>query len=316
MATKKVIITDYLHPVLAEWLISKGFQVDILPDISNKELFAVIHQYDGLVLSTKILVTPKLIDAAVNLAFIARAGSGMENIDVAYAQAKNIIVINSPEGNANAVAEHAVAMTLSLLNNIVRADREIRGGIWLREENRGEEISGKTIGIIGFGHTGSAFAEKWKGFNVNILAHDKYKSGFGTDFIQEVTIREIQNLADIISFHLPLNDETHHYFNSTFLNGFEKKIWVINTSRGKVVSTKNLIEGLDSGKILGAALDVFENEKFYQLEGEDLELMQNLSGRHNIILTPHVAGWTHSSHYKLSQILAEKLDDIDIASRK
>jgi len=314
MITKKVIITDYLHPVLAEWLVSKGFYVDILPDISNEELLAVISQYAGLVISTKILVTPKLIDAALNLDFIARAGSGMENIDVPYARSKHIIVINSPEGNANAVAEHAVGMTLSLLNNIVSADHEIRIGIWRREENRGEEISGKTIGIIGFGHTGSAFAAKWKGFDLTILAHDKYKSDFGTDLIREATVAEIQKKADIISFHLPLNRETQYYCNSSFLNAFEKNIWVVNTSRGKIVNTKDLIAALASKKVIGAALDVFENEKFYDLEGEDLVLMRNLSSLHNIILTPHVAGWTHTSHYKLAKILAEKLEAIDISS--
>jgi D-3-phosphoglycerate dehydrogenase len=316
MHQKKVIVTDFLHPYLADWLVDKGFQVDIQETITNDELFSIIENYEGLVLSTKIKVTPTLIDKAKNLEFIARAGSGMENIDVAYAKSKGIHVVNSPEGNANAVAEHAVGMTLALLNNIVKSDAEIRNGVWQREPNRGEEIKGKTIGIIGYGHTGSRFAAKWGTFGVTILAHDKYKSGFGTTTVVEASVEDIWEKAEIISFHLPLNAETQFYCNAAFINNMKRPFWLINTSRGKIVNTANLIEGLDQGKILGAALDVFENEKFYQLEGTDLAQMQNLTKRHNIILTPHVAGWTHTSHLYLSKILAEKLDALGIQSVK
>lgn len=316
MHQKKVIVTDFLHPYLADWLVDKGFQVDIQETITNDELFSIIENYEGLVLSTKINVTPTLIDKAKNLEFIARAGSGMENIDVAYSKSKGIHVVNSPEGNANAVAEHAVGMTLALLNNIVKSDAEIRNGVWQREPNRGEEIKGKTIGIIGYGHTGSRFAAKWGTFGVTILAHDKYKSGFGTTTVVEASVEDIWEKAEIISFHLPLNAETQFYCNAAFINKMKRPFWLINTSRGKIVNTANLIEGLDQGKILGAALDVFENEKFYQLEGTDLAQMQNLTKRHNIILTPHVAGWTHTSHLYLSKILAEKLDALGIQSVK
>ena len=316
MHQKKVIVTDFLHPYLADWLVDKGFQVDIQETITNDELFSIIENYEGLVLSTKIKVTPTLIDKAKNLEFIARAGSGMENIDVAYSKSKGIHVVNSPEGNANAVAEHAVGMTLALLNNIVKSDAEIRNGVWQRESNRGEEIKGKTIGIIGYGHTGSRFAAKWGTFGVTILAHDKYKSGFGTTTVVEASVEDIWEKAEIISFHLPLNAETQFYCNAAFINKMKRPFWLINTSRGKIVNTANLIEGLDQGKILGAALDVFENEKFYQLEGTDLAQMQNLTKRHNIILTPHVAGWTHTSHLYLSKILAEKLDALGIQSVK
>lgn len=316
MHQKKVIVTDFLHPYLADWLVDKGFQVDIQETITNDELFSIIENYEGLVLSTKINVTPTLIDKAKNLEFIARAGSGMENIDVAYSKSKGIHVVNSPEGNANAVAEHAVGMTLALLNNIVKSDAEIRNGVWQREPNRGEEIQGKTIGIIGYGHTGSRFAAKWGTFGVTILAHDKYKSGFGTTTVVEASVEDIWEKAEIISFHLPLNAETQFYCNAAFINKMKRPFWLINTSRGKIVNTANLIEGLDQGKILGAALDVFENEKFYQLEGTDLAQMQNLTKRHNIILTPHVAGWTHTSHLYLSKILAEKLDALGIQSVK
>ena len=316
MHQKKVIVTDFLHPYLADWLVDKGFQVDIQETITNDELFSIIENYEGLVLSTKIKVTPTLIDKAKNLEFIARAGSGMENIDVVYAKSKGIHVVNSPEGNANAVAEHAVGMTLALLNNIVKSDAEIRNGVWQREPNKRKEIKGKTIGIIGYGHTGSRFAAKWGTFGVTILAHDKYKSGFGTTTVVEASVEDIWEKAEIISFHLPLNAETQFYCNAAFINKMKRPFWLINTSRGKIVNTANLIEGLDQGKILGAALDVFENEKFYQLEGTDLAQMQNLTKRHNIILTPHVAGWTHTSHLYLSKILAEKLDALGIQSVK
>lgn len=313
---KKVIITDHLHPYLSEKLTDLGFEVDVQQDITNEELFEIIDQYIGLVLSTKIKVTPALIDKATALLFIARAGSGMENIDVGYATSKDITVINSPEGNSNAVAEHAVGCLLSLLNNISRSDREIRAGIWRREQNRGTELEGKTVGIIGFGNTGSAFAAKLRSFDVNILAHDKYKYGFGNAYVKESDIEEIKEKADIISFHLPLTKETFHYLNEGFIAELKKKFWVINTSRGKVVDTSSLLKGLASGKVLGAALDVFENEQFYQLDGDDKAIMKKMCSLENIILTPHIAGWSHESFYKISKILAERIEALDLSNVK
>ncbi|MBC8047798.1 MAG: hypothetical protein H7Y00_13455 [Fimbriimonadaceae bacterium] len=308
----KVIITDHLHPFLAEKLPALGFQVDIVPDITNEELFKVIHEYVGLVLSTKILVTQQLIDKAAKLKFIARAGSGMENIDVQYAQSKNIHVVNSPDGNANAVAEHALGMLLSLLNNIVKADRDIRNGIWQREENRGEELDGKIIGIIGYGHTGSALAKKLSGFDVRILVYDKYKTGFSNKQVEETTLDKIQQFADIISFHVPHTTETHYYLNSNFINSCKKKFRLMNTSRGEIVNTGNFIGALQSGKILGAALDVFENEKFYTLHGDDKKNMETLILMDNVILTPHIAGWTKESYFNISKILFNKIQILKI----
>ena len=304
----KVIISDHLHPYLAEQLTALGFDVDIQEEITNEQLFEIIDQYTGLVVSTKIKVTPALIDRAVHLKFIARAGSGMENIDRKYAESKKIAVINSPEGNANAVAEHAMGFLLSLLNNIVRSDREIRKGIWKREENRGTELEGKTVGIVGYGNTGSAFASKLSSFNVSILAHDKYVSGFGNDNVKESTLEEIKQKADIISFHLPLNKETFHYMNTELIAGFHKNFTVINTSRGKIVDSGALVQGIRSGKILGAALDVFENEQFYQLEGQEKAIMEEMCNLENIILTPHIAGWSYESYFKISKILAERIE--------
>ena len=312
----RVIITDHLHPYLAEQLIALGFYVDVEPDISNEQLATVIDQYEGLVLSTKILVTPRLIDAATRLRFIARAGSGMENIDSAYARQKGIAVISSPEGNANAVAEHAMGLLLGLTNNIVRADRDIRNGIWQREENRGIELEGKTIGIIGMGHTGTAFSKKLRGFDVTVIAYDKYKTGFSGEFVSAVRLEELQERADVISFHVPHSSDTHHYLNAGFIERCAKKFWLLNTSRGKIVDTDALISGLAFGKILGAGLDVFENEQFYQLPDVDRKRMDALCGYKNVILTPHVAGWTKESYFKISAILAERIALLDLQNVK
>lgn len=308
----KVIISDYLHPYLAEQLKAMNYEVMIQPDISNEELYNVIADYDGLVLSTKILVTPRLLDKAVKLKFIARAGSGLDTIDTKYAASKNIYVISTPEANANAVAEHALGMLLALMNQIIKADAQVRKGIWQREENRGFEIDGKTIGIIGFGNNGSAFAKKLSGFDAGILVFDKYKSGFGTEKIKETDLSEIQAQADIISFHVPLNMETEFYFDTAFINACKKPFWLINTSRGKIVHTASLIEGLKSGKIKGAALDVFEYENFSQLPGSFKLLMDELASFPNVVLTPHIAGWSHESYFKISKILAEKIAGLQL----
>lgn len=306
----RVIITDHLHPYLAEQLLRANFFVDVLPDITNEELFSVIDAYDGLVISTKILVTQTLLDQAKRLKFVARAGSGMENINVSYAQIKNIHVISSPEGNANAVGEHTLAMLLNLLNHISSAHHEIKNGIWKREENRGEELDGKVVGIIGYGNTGSAFAKKLKGFDVQILAYDKYKLAFGNTNVQEATLEEIQQQADVISFHVPYTQETHHYVNNTFIAACKKNIYLLNCCRGKVVNTQHLLDALQSGKIKGAALDVFENEKFYELPDDYKFIMQQLSSLKNVILTPHIAGWTHESYFKISELLAQRILDL------
>jgi len=316
MAQKRVIITDHLHAFLADWLKGQGYIVDIQPDITNAELAEVIHAYHGLALSTKIKVTPALLDRAPKLEFIARAGSGMENIDVAAARARGIHVVSSPEGNANAVGEHALGLLLALMNNIARADREIRSGVWRREENRGYELMGRTVGIIGYGHTGRAFAAKLQGLGVYVLAHDKYVSGFGDERVDEVTLEQLLLESDVISFHLPLTEETHHYCNAALLQRCRKGAWIVNTSRGKVVDSEAVLQALESGHIRGAALDVFENEQFYALEGRDKEIMDRLSARPDTVLTPHVAGWTVESYLKLSSVLAEKLAALGLSSKE
>lgn len=234
----------------------------------------------------------------------------MENIDEAYCAVRGIVLFNAPEGNRNAVAEHALGMLLALFNRIIPADREVRNGVWDREGNRGVELDGKTVGIIGYGNNGSAFARKLRGFEVNVLAYDKYKSGFGDDFVQECTIEALYAEADVVSFHIPQNEETLFMANAAFFQSFAKPIYLLNLSRGKIVQTEALVKALDQGKVLGACLDVleFEPSSFENLFAQNLpDYFRLLLRDERIIFSPHVGGWTHDSYYKLSKVLADKI---------
>lgn len=307
----KVLITDDIHPVLANTLRNKGHIVDDFPLIENDEVMSIVDGYQGLVVSTKTLVDKAMIDASPGLRFIARVGSGMENIDVDYALSIGIRVVSSPEGNANAVAEHALGMLIGLLRHIPLAHAQVCQGLWIREANRGLELKGRTIGIIGYGHTGSAFASKLQGLSMTVLVHDKYKQGFGSEFIQEVSLEEIQQRAEIVSLHLPLTEETFHFVDSSFIMAMQHPFFLINTSRGKVVDTGILVENLQTGKIKGAALDVLENEKlqtYSHLERQNLDLLcENVQ---NVIISPHIAGWTVESKERLATVILDKLKDI------
>ena len=304
-----ILIIDEVHNALIDTL-SKNHKLNYQPKINATQVISIISEYDGVIIRSKMKITSEVIDAAKNLKFIARVGAGLENIDVSYAESKNIRVINSPEGNRDAVGEHALGMLLNLFNKINIANTEVKSGIWDREANRGEEIGGKTIGIIGYGNTGSAFAKKLSGFDVEILAYDKYKSNFSNSFVKEVKLNHLFEKADILSFHVPLTNETKQMFSSDFINNFKKEISLINTSRGEVVSTKDLVNALKSKKIKGACLDVLEYEK---LSFEDIFKNNNspefnyLVNSENVILTPHIAGWTHQSYYKISKIIADKI---------
>lgn len=312
MEKGKVLITDGVHSIMFEGLKDLGYSYDYMPKISLDEVYLIIHEYEGLVVNSKILADKQLFDKAGKLLFIARLGSGMEIIDQIYAKEKGIHVINSPEGNRNAVAEHALGMLLSLANNFIQTDNEVRDKHWDREKNRGFEIQGKTIGLIGFGHTGSTFGKKLAGMEMNILAYDKYKVDYTHHFpyIKASSISEIQEKADIISFHLPLNDETKHMGKHSFFSNCKKGVVIINTSRGGIVNTIDLIENLESGQIGGACLDVFENEKPHTFSKQEHDLYNRLYQLKNTILSPHVAGWTHESKYKLSKIILNKLAKI------
>jgi D-3-phosphoglycerate dehydrogenase len=306
----KILIIDQVHEILIEKLNNAGFNCHYSPDIKKEEIVKIIGEFHGLIIRSKSEINKSFIDKGNQLKFIGRIGSGMENIDVAYANQKGIVCINSPEGNRDAVAEHAVGMLLSLANNISIAGNEVKNGIWSREKNRGFELSGKTIGIIGYGNTGSAFAKKLSGFGMKIMAYDKYKSGFSDSNVTESNPETIMEEADILSLHIPYNNETHYLINSDYISKFRKNIILINTSRGAIVSTSDLVVNIKSGKIAGACLDVLEYEKssfedfFRQNLSEDFKFLISSS---KVIITPHIAGWTIESNYKLSDILADKI---------
>ncbi len=310
MLTKRLLIVDDLHPLFKQEAEALGYVVSDEPLFTREQTLASIKEYDGLAIRTKFQVDRELLDAAPNLKWIARAGAGMDNIDEAYAKAKGIQCINAPEGNADAVGEHAVGMLLALLNKFRQADMQVRTGVWDRESNRGWELKGRTVGIIGYGHMGQAFAQKLQGFGVQVLAYDKYKTGFSDAFAKEVSMEEIVKHSDILSLHVPLTRETKHLVNQEYLYHFRKPIFFLNTARGEVVDTLALVKALKEGKLLGAGLDVLENEKFPAL-GEE-RWYAELLAQSNVLLSPHVAGWTQESYRKLSEVLAQKLKNLQI----
>ena len=305
---KNILIVDDIHPVFIEQAEAMGYQCDYKPTIKPDEAYAVIGEYEGLVIRSKFLVNKTVLDLAASLRFICRAGAGMDNIDEDYAKQKGVVLINAPEGNMDAVGEHAVGMLLSLMNNFNRADAEVRNGLWKREANRGYELKGKTAGIIGYGFMGSSFAKKLSGFGVNVIAYDKYKTGFSDQYAREVSMEEIVKHSDVLSLHTPLTPETNGLVDDEYLFHFKKPIFLLNTSRGKVVKTQAVLNAIKQGKILGAGLDVLETEKFPAL-GEQA-WFEELRQSGNVLLTPHVAGWTFDSYRKISEVMAEKLRNI------
>lgn len=303
----KVIITAKAHELLTHTLKQKGFEVIYSPTISYSELYNEMSGVVGLVITTRIKVDANLIDNGNDLKWIGRLGSGMELIDVKHAESKGIKCISSPEGNRNAVAEHVLAMLLSLMNKIHSVQKELKEGKWLRDENRGTELSGKTVGIIGYGNTGSAFAQLLQSFNVTVLAYDKYKFGFSKDYIKEASLEQVCRYADVISFHVPLSEETRHLANHDFFQSLRQKPWIINTSRGPIVNTLDLKNAILNGAIAGAGLDVLENEKPSSYTYEEQTLFEWLTGQPNVIITPHIAGYSQEAFLKMSEVLLQKL---------
>ncbi len=306
---KKVLITADIHLYIQNKFEESNFSVDVIPEISPEKLLEIISDYSILIITTYTKVDREVIDKANNLRLIGRVGSGMDNVDVEYCKTKNIVCVNSPEGNGNAVGEHCLAMLLCLLNNITTANSELKNNIFLREENRGEELDGKTIGIIGYGHTGSSFAKKLRGFDVKILVYDKYQKA-NDDFVQNVSLEELQEQCDVISFHVPYNKETHHYCNAAFISACSKTPIIINTSRGAVVNTKEIIVALEDKKVKGFCVDVYEDEPITKNKINTPETYQKLVEFKNVIATPHIAGWTIESRYKLAKILMDKIENV------
>ena len=306
----KILHLDKNHPLLIEQLTAAGFENHENYYAPKEAIEQIIHQYDGIIIRSRFTIDRTFLDAATNLKFIGRVGAGLENIDCEYAKAKAIELIAAPEGNRTAVAEHALGMLLSLMNKLKHVDNEVRSGIWKREENRGFEIEGKTVGIIGYGVMGKAFAQRLKGFNCTVICYD-IKPNVGDQHARQVSLEYLQQQADIISLHTPQTSQTYHLINRELINGFRKPFFFINTARGKSVDTLALVDALQSGKIIGAALDVLEYEKSSfenMFSDNDLpKAFQYLIQSDHVLLSPHIAGWTIESKEKLAQIIVNKI---------
>ena len=308
----KILHIDMNHPLMIQQFSDLGFENHEDYNSSKTEIEEKVHLYDGIIIRSRFKIDQPFLDKAINLKFIGRVGAGLENIDCNYAKKKGIELITAPEGNRNAVGEHALGMLLCLFNKLNTADTEVKQGKWLREHNRGLELDGKTIGLIGYGNTGKAFAKKLSGFGTSVIFHDLV-NGLGDEFASQVSLKELQARADVLSLHIPQTELTIGMVNSVFIHQFKKSFWLINTARGKSVVIKDLVSALNSGKVLGAGLDVleYESSSFEDLfSSEPPKDFQYLIKAKNVLLTPHVAGWSVDSKVKLAEIIVDKVRTI------
>lgn len=312
----RILVVDDIHGVFLDQLDSIGAIYDYRPEITRAEALAILPKYEVLIIRSKFKVDTEVFDIGQKLRCIGRAGAGMDNIDELQARERGVILLNAPEGNRDAVAEHMIGMLLALMNNLVRANGEIRKGQWLREANRGFELGGRTVALIGYGNNGQAMAKKLSGFGVRVIAYDKYKTGFSDNYVEEVSMEQVVKQADVLSLHIPLTRETRNLINAEYLFHFRKPIFFLNAARGEIVDVGAVLKAMASGKILGAAFDVLPIEKFPELA--QTEWFENLIADGKVLLSPHVAGWTVESYYKIAAVLAAKLinflhkDEVDL----
>ncbi len=304
-SSTKVLIVDDIHPVFLEKLTQQGISFDYLPEATKDEVVPLIPQYTGLVIRSKFYVDSAFMDMASRLTFIARGGAGMDNIDEDYALQRGITLLNAPEGNRDAVGEHMVGMLLGLMNNLYRGNTEVKSKYWRREENRGMELGGRTVALIGYGNNGQAMARKLSGFNVKVIAYDKYKTGFSDEYATEVSMEEVVKHADVLSLHIPLTRETRGLIDDEYLFHFRRPIFFLNGARGEIVQIPSVLKALDEGRILGAAFDVLPVEKFPALE--DQPWFHQLIQHDRVALSPHVAGWSVESYFKIADVLGNKV---------
>ena len=303
----KVLIVDEMHPSLFEMLDGAGFSYCYKPDFKRPEILEHIRDYEGLIIRSKTTIDEDFLLHTDGLRFIARAGAGLDLIDIEAVQKRNIALFAANEGNKDAVGEHVVGMLLGLMANIAKADREVRNRIWHREANRGFEIMGKTVGLIGYGFNGQATAKRLSGFDCKVLAYDKYLANYGNQYAQEASMEQIFEEADILSLHIPLTADTKLMVNDDFLSKFKKSIFLINVSRGEIVSLQAVVNGLENGKIRGACLDVLENEKLDKLTPAQEQVFEYLCHSEKVLLTPHIAGWTFESYVKINAVLVKQM---------